>query len=76
MSVIARHRCTIISCYVTCNVKVYITSTMIYGLFLERLRYQMVHHKSGRGLRYQHLDMCSEVSLREEPQSKARLKRT
>ena len=77
MSIIATHRCTIISCYVTCNMKVYITRIMMYSLFSERSRYQMAHHnKSGGGLRYQQLHMSSEVSLREEPQSKAGLKRT
>ena len=63
---------TIISCNITCRMKVYITRTPS-SFFLERSCYQMVYHKTeGSGLRYKHLCMHRAVSGELE----AKLKRT
>ena len=67
---------TIISCNITCHMKVYITRTTTLSassFFLEWSCYQMVYHKTeGSGLRYKHLCMHRAVSGELE----AKLKRT
>ena len=63
---------TIISCNITCHMKVYITRTPS-SFFLERSCYQMVYHKTeGSGLRYKHL--CTHRAVSGELEAK--LKRT